>query len=148
MVSLVIFVVITATVAQADLDGFLKNLNSQAQADMKNFTVKLSTQFGIPLPQVETLLKSVSAPADAFMVYQLHKMTNKPPETVLQTYNRNQKKGWGVMAKKLGIKPGSPQFHALKRGDLHFTGAPGSGEEHGHRDEHGKGKGKGKGHNK
>jgi len=42
----------------------------------------------------------------------------------------------------LGIKPGSAEFHALKRGNLKFTGQPASGDA-GPGKSHGKGKGKG-----
>jgi hypothetical protein len=98
----------------------------------------VSTQFGIPEVQVRATIGTVAAPADAFMVYQLGQMTRKPPEQVVQVYKANQGKGWGVIAKSLGIKPGSPEFHALKRGDFALTGEPGGGP--------GKGKGKGKNH--
>jgi len=108
---------------------------------MKSFSIKLSTQFGVPLPQVDAIVMHVAAPADAFMVLQLGQMAHKPPEEVLQTYQRRRGKGWGELAKELGIKPGSPEFHALKRGDLSFTGEP---DDYGH----GKGNGKGKGQNR
>jgi len=143
MASLVVIIVSMAAVAHADLDGFLQSVNIQARTDMKNFNVKLSAQFGVPVPQVEAIVRSVSAPADAFMVLQLGQMTNKQPEVVLQTYQRGKGKGWGALAKELGIKPGSAEFHALKRGDLSFTGEPGGGGGHGK----GKGKGKGRGRN-
>ncbi len=142
-VSFVVIIVSIASLAYADLDSFLKSVNVQAQADMKNFNIKLSAQFGVPVPQVDAIVKRVAAPADAFMVLQLGQMANKQPEAVLQTYQRSRGKGWGELAKELGIKPGSPEFHALKRGDLSFTGEPGGGG-HGK----GKGKGKGKGHNR
>ena len=32
-------------------------------------------------------------------------------------YKSDKGKGWGVLAKSLGIKPGSQEFHALKSGD-------------------------------
>lgn len=134
-----VIIISIASVAHADLDSFLRSVNVQAQTDMKNFSVKLSAQFGVPVPQVDAIIKRVPAPADAFMVLQLGQMANKPPEAVLQTYQRSRGKGWGELAKELGIKPGSPAFHALKRGDLSFTGEPGGGG-------HGNGKGKGKGH--
>ncbi len=130
-----------ASIAHADLNSFLRDVNIQARGDMRNFSIKLSTQFGVPQSQVDDIVMHVAAPADAFMVLQLGQMANKPPEAVLQTYRRSRGKGWGELAKELGIKPGSPEFHALKRGDLSFTGEPG---DYGH----GKGKGKGKGHNK
>ncbi len=144
MVFIAVILVCIASVAYADLDGFLRSVNIQAQTDLKSFSAKLSAQFGIPGARVDAIISNVPQPADAFMVLQIGQMANRPPETVLQTYKRDKGKGWGELAKELGIKPGSAAFHALKRGDLHFTGAPGGGDEGGH----GKGKGRGKGHNR
>lgn len=145
VVFLLMIIVSIASVAHADLDSFLRSVNVQAQADIKNFNVRLSAQFGVPVPQVEAIVKRVPAPADAFMVLQLGQMANRPPEVVLETYQRSKGKGWGELAKELGIKPGSAEFHALKRGDLSFTGEPGGGEQ-GKGKGKGKSKGKGKGH--
>ena len=128
-------------IAGGGLDSFLNDLNIQARADMNGFSARVSAQFGVPLPQVHAVISTVAAPADAFMVFQLGQMTRKPPERVMQVYQANRGKGWGVIAKSLGIKPGSREFHALKRGDFVLSGEP--GESHGK----GKGKGKGKGHN-
>lgn len=142
-VSLVVLIAGFASVAHADLNSFMNNVNVQAQTDMKGFSFKLSAQFGVPVAQVNAVISHVSAPADAFMVFQLGQMTHKQPEAVMQTYERGRGKGWGELAKELGIKPGSAEFHALKRGDLSFTGEP-NGGGHGN----GNGKGRGKGHNK
>ena len=122
------------------LDGFLSNLNIQARADMNGFSARVSAQFGVPQAQVQTVISTVREPADAFMVFQLGQMAHRPPETVVQTYQTHKGKGWGVIAKELGIKPGSREFHALKNGDLVYGGGPSEGGS--------KGKGKGKGHNK
>ena len=126
------------------LEDFLGSLNVQARADMNGFAARVSAQFEVPLANVQATIGTVREPADAFMVYQLGRMAGKPPETVVRTYQKNQGKGWGVIAKSLGIKPGSPAFHALKRGDFALTGAPAGAADQGH----GQGKGKGKGHNK
>ena len=129
-------------VARADLDGFLQRLNVQAKADMGKYSVQLSAQFGVPQAQVTAIIGKVDSPADAFMCLQLSQMTRKNPETVVQVYQGNRGKGWGAIAKEMGIKPGSPEFHALKRGDFALTGEPGGGSAgHGH----GKGKGRGRG---
>ena len=129
-------------VAGGGLDGFLSSLNVQARADLPGFSARVSAQFGVPQPQVQAVIQTVKEPADAFMVFQLGQMSSRPPETVVQVYQTHKGKGWGVIAKELGIKPGSPEFHALKRGDVVLSGAPGAGPGEGH----GKGKGKGKGH--
>ena len=139
IVLLLFFIAGFAGVAHADLNDSLRRINEQAKADMKNFNVKLSAQFGIPIPKVDEVLKIVAAPADAFMVLQLGQMANKQPEVVVKSYQANRDKGWGVIAKELGIKPGSPEFHALKRGDFAFTGKAADSEDQG------KGKARGRG---
>jgi len=121
----------------SDLDSFIGSLNVQAQADLGGFKVKLSSQFGVPVPQVESVIARVRTPADAYMVLKVGEVARQPQETVLKEYSANKGKGWGVIAKNLGIKPGSKEFHELKRG--FDSGESGKG---------GKGKGKGKGRNK
>lgn len=136
----------TAAMAAGGLDGFLSNLNVQARADLAGFSGRLSAQFGVPGVQVSATLGTVREPADAFMIYQLGQMSHQPYERVLQSYQANRGKGWGVIAKSLGIKPGSAEFHALKRGDFALTGSPDNSRQQ--KGGHDKGKGKGKGHNK
>ncbi len=131
-------------VAGGGLDGFLNNLNIQAHADMNGYAARVSAQFGVPEVQVRAVIGTVSAPADAFMVFQMGEMCHRPPDEVLHVYKANRGKGWGVIAKSLGIKPGSAEFHRLKRGDFVLAGEPGEGPGNGK----GHGKGKGKGHNK
>jgi hypothetical protein len=123
------------------LDDFLANVNVQARVDLPGFSAKISSQFGVPQVQVQAVLRTVREPADAFMVFQLGQMTGRAPERVMEVYSPD--KGWGVIAKELGIKPGSADFHALKNGDLAFTG-----KASGHNGSSDKGNGKGKGHKK
>lgn len=120
-----------------ELDTFIGNLNVQARADLPGFKVKLSAQFGIPVAQVETVIASVQTPGDAYMVLRVGQVAAQPREVVLDEYRSHKGKGWGVIAKNLGIKPGSREFHELKKG---FDGGSGKGP--------GKGKGKGKGRGK
>ncbi len=125
--------------ARADLDGFLRNVNIQARTDMRGFSLRVAAQFGIPEAQVVAVINSkrVDSPADVFMVFQIGQWSGRPYEEVIGTYNASKGKGWGVIARRLGIQPGSPEFHALRRGDLFFTGQPGAVK--------GAGKGSGKG---
>lgn len=170
------FLISTVASAHADLNIFLGDLNHRSYAAPNDYNYQLSTQFGVPQSLVSSLIRSVAAPSDAFMVLQLAHMLGLPHDRVLQTYNSNRGKGWGVIAKELGIKPGSAEFHALKQGDFALTGTPGNGKGHGKKNEQGydfgqnqdkgqgqdksqgqgkgqgqgqgKDKGKGKGHNK
>jgi len=127
---------ISPVLASSDLDDFIKHLNVEAQADLGAFKVRLSTQFGVPVPKVEAIMASVGTPGDAYMCFRVGQVASQPVEVVTKEYQANKGKGWGVIAKNLGIKPGSKEFHALKKGDV-------SGDDA----DVGKGKGKGKGKN-
>jgi len=62
---------------------------------------------------------------------------------VTDKYKKHKGNSWGALAKELGIKPGSEEFHALKGGhDLR------SGTKHGQVPSSGKGKNKNKGKGK
>ena len=123
--------------ASGDLDSFIKSLNVQAQADLGAFKVKLSTQFGVPVPKVEAMMATVRTPGDAYMCLRVGQVASQPVEVVMKEYQAHKGKGWGVIAKNLGINPGSKEFHALKKGDIN-----------GYDSDSGRGKGKGKGKKK
>ncbi len=120
--------------AASDLNGFIGSLNVEAHADLGAFKVRLSTQFGVPVPKVEAIMASVATPGDAYMCFRVGQVASQPVEVVTKEYQAHKGQGWGVIAKNLGIKPGSKEFHALKKGDLSSDDAS-----------EGKGKGKGKG---
>jgi hypothetical protein len=56
------------------------------------------------------------------MVLRLGEMSSRPTEYVINEYRSGKGKGWGALAKSLGIKPGSKEFHALKGGDDLYGG--------------------------
>jgi len=146
--------VLPVYVEGSDLDSFIKKLNAQAEADLPGFKANLSAQFGVPAPQVDVLIKSVGRPGDAYMCLRVGQIAKQPTEVVVKEYRAHKGKGWGVIAKNLGIKPGSKEFHELKRGDL--DPGPKSDDGKGKEKEKGKdknsgsdfGEGKGKGHKK
>ncbi len=109
-------IVLSATfVAAGDFD-WTKDLNIRAEADSDGFRAQLSTRFNIGNAQVQVVLGNVDSPADAYMVFRLGEMSSKPADYVLRKYKAEKNKGWGVLAKSLGIKPGSKEFKALKEG--------------------------------
>ena len=132
------FFLSSPVLASGDLDSFIKSLNVQAQADLGAFKVRLSTQFGVPVPKVEAIMASVGTPGDAYMCFRVGQVASQPVDVVMKEYQKHKGQGWGVIAKNLGIKPGSKEFHALKKRD--FKGDDADVDK-------GKGKGKGKGKN-
>jgi len=112
--SMALFVFSSAVVA-GDFD-WIRGFNIQAEADPSGFRTRLATRFKIGDAQINIVLDSVEKPADAYMVLRLGEMSNQPTESVIEEYKSGKGKGWGALAKSLGIKPGSKEFHALKRG--------------------------------
>jgi hypothetical protein len=88
------------------------------------------------------VLSNVETPADAYMVLRLGEMSGQPTDRVTERYRSSKGQGWGNLAKSLGIKPGSKEFHALKRG--HDLDSVYSRADRGQ----GKGKDRGKGRDK
>ncbi|MEE8380056.1 MAG: hypothetical protein V3R49_06755 [Gammaproteobacteria bacterium] len=129
--------------------GWMDSLNVTAKSDSSGFRVSLATRFHVGNTEVKAVIGDVSRPSDAYMVFRLSELSHRPVAEVMTVYRANRNKGWGVMAKGLGIKPGSSAFHALKRGhDLERGNgnergqSPGKGK--GNKNGNGNGKGKGK----
>ena len=113
-VCMTLLLVSSAAVA-GDFD-WIRNFNIQAEADPSGFRARLATRFQIGDAQINMVLDNVGNPSDAYMVFRLGEMSNRPTERVIEKYKSGKGHGWGVIAKSLGIKPGSKEFHALKRG--------------------------------
>jgi hypothetical protein len=108
------FLSFKASTGDVEMDGVLTNVDVQARQDIGLFKSDVSINFGVPVPKIERSLKILS-PGDLFMAAQLSVSLNKPFDNVVETYSKNKGKGWGVIAKDMGIKPGSPEFHAMKK---------------------------------
>ncbi len=109
------FLLSSPVFAASDLDGFIKRLNVEAQVDLGAFKVRLSTQFGVPVPRVEAIMASVATPGDAYMCFRVGQVASQPVDVVVKEYQAHKGQGCGVIAKNLGIKPGSKEFHALRQ---------------------------------
>ena len=97
-----------------EMDVFLKKVNTDAKKDVSAFKNMVANKFNIAITDIEKLLLDM-LPGDVYMAAQVSKATGKSLTEVSTTYKKNKGKGWGVMAKEMGIKPGSPEFHALKK---------------------------------
>lgn len=97
-----------------ELDANLKIVNTDGNKDLASFKLDLTKTFNVTLPKVEACFSVGMTAGDAFMAFQISNITRKPIEDVITVYKTSKSKGWGAMAKELGIKPGSAEFHALK----------------------------------
>lgn len=119
----------TASVGDLEIDNMLTDIHNQALKDITAFHNNVVNTFNIVGSKVDAALK-ILAPGDIYMAAQLSVTVNKPFEEVVKTYQANKSKGWGAIAKDLGIKPGSPEFHAMKK-SMKSKGGKGKGNSGG-----------------
>lgn len=126
-----------------EADNALKEINQKAKDQLGTFSKELSAEFGIDQAKVDQMVKSIP-PADVYMIAQTAQTTKKPVEEITRTYQQNKDKGWGVIAREAGIKPGSAEFHALK-GKIKEHNRPAKDKtDKGNKPKDEKGRGKGK----
>ena len=116
----------TATVGDPELDNLLTDIHNQAIKDITAFHNNVVSTFNIVGAKVDAALK-ILAPGDVYMAAQLSVSVGKPFDEVVATYQKNKSKGWGAIAKDLGIKPGSAEFHAMKK-SMKSKGGKGNGK--------------------
>ncbi len=129
----------------ATLEAELNITNRDAQRNLSTFKSNVSIEFGIPKPRIEGLLR-IMQPAEVVLAIRISTVTRKPLDVVVQNYKVNKSKGWGYIAKQMGIKPGSPEFHALKGKSKKGSNAKpkGNSKPSGTKGNSGKSNGKGK----
>ncbi|MBL7917270.1 MAG: hypothetical protein JNM96_02665 [Bacteroidia bacterium] len=143
---------LSAKSGDTELDASLDEINVKAQLDVPLFKNDLKLEFGVSDSKLDKMLVSMDmSPADVYMTLETARITKKTDDDVLKAFTANKTKGWGAIAKEMGIKPGSPEFHALK-GKAKNKKGKGGGPKKGGAEQGGggpaKGNGKGKGKNK
>ncbi len=97
------------------VDTQLGDMNRYARDDRNGFIDDVVASFGAPRYVVnEYVVDRRWAPGDVYYACALAQRTRVPCVNVLRDYDKNHGQGWGVIAKRMGIKPGSAEFHALK----------------------------------
>ena len=112
--------------ATASLDTFLKEVDVSASKDMGSFRADLRLTFDVSNGTVDGLFEVMSKPSDVYMCLRIGEVAKQPIDRVVEEHHKHKSQGWGVIAKNLGIKPGSAEFHALKEGRLSSSSSGGS----------------------
>lgn len=119
----------------AEFDTDLNKINVNAKLDFGAFKTDINLSYNISEKKIDYLSVSVKMePAEIYLALELSKISGKPIDDVVEIYKVHKNKGWGYIAKQLGIKPGSPEFHKLK-GNIKNKGSKGK-----NKDAQGKGK--------
>ena len=99
------------------VDSQLNDVNRYGSRYREPFVDEMVRYYGAPRDLVNELLVTRRwAPGDVYYACSIAHTLGRPCRYVVDEWDRNHGKGWGVVAKELGIKPGSAEFHRLKRG--------------------------------
>lgn len=97
-----------------ELDIQLKTINTEANKNLDQFKIDVSKKYGTTLAKIDALIHLGMAAADIVMTHEVSVIVGRPVDDVVECYEKNKGKGWGAIAKEMGIKPGSAEFHQLK----------------------------------
>ena len=99
------------------VDTRLADINQYGQRYPGPFVDEITRYYGAPRALVDELLTDRHwAPGDIYFACALAQVAGQPCRVVVDAWERDHAQGWGAIAKRMGIKPGSEQFHRLKRG--------------------------------
>jgi len=99
------------------VDTYLSDMNRYGHRYREPFIDELVRYHSAPRPLVVELLERRRwAPGDVYYACAIASIIGRPCRYVVDEYERDRGQGWGNIAKRMGIKPGSPEFHRLKRG--------------------------------
>lgn len=105
----------------AEVDNYLVEINDKAESNYNTFRDELSETSNITVEEIDRYVKEENMePADVYYASVLASATDRHVSEVVGLYS--EKKGWGAVAKELGIKPGSEAFHELKDNTIKQTG--------------------------
>lgn len=98
-----------------ELDTDLNSINANAKLDFGKFKTNLSLNYNVSEKKIDYMSASLKMqPAEIYFALEIGKYSNRPIDDVIAVYQKDKSKGWGYIAKQMGIKPGSEAFHALK----------------------------------
>ncbi|BCT91932.1 hypothetical protein LYSHEL_09560 [Lysobacter helvus] len=99
------------------IDTTLGDMNRYGTRYRDPFVDEMVRYHGAPRDLVSDLLGNRRwAPGDVYMACSIASIIGRPCRYVVDEYERDPGQGWGNIAKRMGIKPGSPEFHRLKNG--------------------------------
>jgi len=95
-------------------EASLNDIGAGAKVDVAGFSAEVSLQWGLPAAQVQSAMGQGLQSAEVYLAAGLASISGKPISVVIAAYKKDKSRGWGAVAKELGIKPGSKEFKALK----------------------------------
>lgn len=105
------------------VDTQLADMNRYGSRYRDPFIDEMVRYHDVPRDLVTDLLVNRRwAPGDVYYACTIAQTIGRPCSYVVNEWERNNGQGWGVVAQRLGIKPGSAEFHRLKNGFVQTYG--------------------------
>ena len=99
------------------VDNTLGDMNRYGDRYRESFVDELVRYYGAPRDYVtELLVQQRWAPGDVYYACAIAEVIGRSCRYVADEWQRDHGQGWGALALRLGIKPGSAEFHRLKQG--------------------------------
>jgi hypothetical protein len=99
------------------VDNTLNDINQYGYRYREPFVDEMTRYYGAPRDLVSDLLINQRwAPGDVYYACAIAQVIGQPCRYVVDQWQQDHGQGWGVLAQRLGIKPGSAEFHRLKKG--------------------------------
>lgn len=99
----------------AQVDAQLADINRYAARWPNTFTDELLRYHHAPRDLVETLLQRRWAPGDIYFACALAEAAGRPCRALADEWERHHADGWGAIAQRFGVAPGSPAFRQIER---------------------------------
>ena len=101
------------------VDSRLGEINDYGSRYREPFIGEMTGYYGAPRPLINDLFERRWSAGDIYYACSIAHVLGVPCVNVVREYDRHPGQGWGAIAKRMGIKPGSAQFHRLKNGFSH-----------------------------
>jgi len=98
------------------VDAALGDMNDYGGRYRDAFVDELVRYHGAPRDYVEDLLGEGWAPGDVYQACAVGEAIGRSCRYVAEQWQRHRGDGWGALAQRLGLEPGSAWFRRLKRG--------------------------------
>lgn len=99
------------------VDNTLGDINRYGYRYRESFVDELVRYHGAPRDYVlDLLVQQRWAPGDVYYACAIAQVIGRSCRYVAEEWKQDHGQGWGALAQRLGIKPGSAEFHRLKKG--------------------------------
>ncbi|MFI0430272.1 hypothetical protein [Mariniflexile sp. HMF6888] len=106
---------ISFNTGNVQLDADLNIINTHARTDLSAFRTDMRLSYNVSEKKLDYMSTNLHmAFGEIYLSLEISRIAKVPLDEVLIVYKKHKSKGWGVIAKQLGIKPGSAEFHQLK----------------------------------